>query len=136
MIFSHQILFIDGQFGRSLVQHHPKIPPQYSFCSCKWKDTVANQFCNTLAHCATVEHMGRTWKTRKGDGAGVEKGAKRQKLQQTLGDPSAMLLSAASPLLRAPTDEDMFGDLLRDEPMGLNPCSDSIDDLLMVREPT
>ena len=28
----------------------------------------------------------------------------------------------------------MFGDLLRDEPMGLNPCSDSIDDLLMVRE--
>ena len=29
----------------------------------------------------------------------------------------------------------MFGDLLRDEPMGLNPCSDSIDDLLMVWEP-
>ena len=36
----------------------------------------------------------------------------------------------------APTDEDMFNDLLRDEPMGLNPCSDSIDDLLMVQEPT
>ena len=31
-------------------------------------------------------------------------------------------------------DENMFGDLLRDEPMGLNPCSDSIDDLLMVQE--
>ena len=27
---------------RSLVQHHPKIPPQYSFCNCKWNDTVAN----------------------------------------------------------------------------------------------
>ena len=34
------------------------------------------------------------------------------------------------------TDEDMFGDLLRHEPMGLNPCSDSINDLLMVWEPT
>ena len=33
-------------------------------------------------------------------------------------------------------DKDMFGDLLRDEPMGLNPCSASIDDSLMVREPT
>ena len=30
----------------------------------------------------------------------------------------------------------MFGDLLRDEHMGLNLCSDSIDDLLMVWEPT
>ena len=136
MYLSHQNLFTDGQFGRSLVQHHPKIPPQYSFCSCKWKDTVANQFCNTLTHCVAVEHMGRARKTRKGDGAGVEKEAKRQKLQQTLGDSSAALLSAASPLSTAPTDEDMFGDLLRDEPMGLNPCSDSIDDLLMVREPT
>ena len=66
--------------------------------------------------------MGRARKTRKGDGVGVEKGAKRQKLQQTLGDASAALLSAASPLSTAPMDEDMFGDLLRDEPMGLNPC--------------
>ena len=80
--------------------------------------------------------MGRARKTRKGDGAGVEKQAKRQKLQQTRGDSSAMLLSAASPLSTAPTEEDMFDDLLRDEPMGLNPCSDSIDDFLMVREPT
>ena len=53
-----------------------------------------------------------------------------------LGDSSAVLLSAASPLSTAPTEEDMFGDLLRDEPMGLNPCSDSIDDLLMVQELT
>ena len=53
-----------------------------------------------------------------------------------LGDLSDALLSVASPLLMAPMDEDMFGDLLRDQPMGLNPCSDSIDDLLMVREPT
>ena len=80
--------------------------------------------------------MGRARKTRKGDGAGVEKQAKRQKLHQTRGDSSAMLLSAASPLSTAPTEEDMFDDLLRDEPMGLNPCSDSIDDFLMVREPT
>ena len=35
LYFSHQNLFIDGQFGRSLIQHHQKIPPQYSFCSCK-----------------------------------------------------------------------------------------------------
>ena len=83
-----------------------------------------------LTHCVAVDHMGRARKTRKGDGAGVEKGAKRQKLQQTLGDSSAALLSAASPLSTAPTDEDMFGDLLRDEPMGLNPCSDSIDDFI------
>ena len=41
----------------------------------------------------------------------------------------------ASPLSTAPTDEDMFGDLLRDEPMGLNPCSDSIEELLMAGEP-
>ena len=81
------------------------------------KDTAANQFCNMLMHCATVQHMGRASKTRKGDGAGVEKGAKRQKLQQTLGDSSAALLFAASPLLMAPTDEDMFGDLLHIEPM-------------------
>ena len=80
--------------------------------------------------------MGHAWKTRKGDGAGVEKGAKRQKLQQTLGDSSAALLSAASPLLMAPTDKDMFGDLLRDEPMGLNPCNDLIDELLLVRKMT
>ena len=107
------------------------------FCSCKWKDTVTNQFCNTLTHCIAVEQMGRTWKTRKGDGVGVEKGAQHQKLQETLGNSSVALLSAASPLSTAPTNEDMFGDLLRDEPMGLlNPCSDSFDDLLMVREPT
>ena len=93
-------------------------------------------FANTLTHCATMQHMGHARKTRKGDGAGVEKGAKRQKLQQTLGDSSAALLSTASPLLTAPTDEDMFGDLLHDEPMGLNPCTDSIDGLLMVQEPT
>ena len=136
MYFSHQNLFTDGQFDRSLVQHHQEIPPQYSFCSCKWKDTIANQFCNTLTNSATVEHMGCAQKTRKGDRAGVEKGAKHQKLQQTLGDSSATSLSVASPLLTASTDEDMFGDLLRDEPMGLNPCSDSIDDLLMVHEPT
>ena len=111
LYFSHQNLFTDGQFGRSLVQHHPKIPLQYSFCSYKWKDTVANQFCNTLTHCVAVEQMGRARKTRKEDGAGVEKGAKRQKLQQTLGDSSTALLSAASPLSTAPTDEDMFGDL-------------------------
>ena len=80
--------------------------------------------------------MGRTRKTRKGDRAGVEKEAKRQTLQQTLGDLSAALLSPALPLSTAPTDKDMFGDLLRDEPMGLNPCSDSIGDLLMVRELT
>ena len=86
-------------------------------------------------HCVAVEHMGRARKTRKGDGAGVEKGAKCQKLQQTLGDSSAALLFAPSPLSTAPTDEDMFGDLLRDEPMGLNPCNDSIDDLSEVREP-
>ena len=48
----------------------------------------------------------------------------------------AALLSATSPHLMAPMDEDMFGDLLRDEPVGLNPCSDSIDGLLMVRELT
>ena len=58
---------------------------------------------------------------KKGDGVGVEKEAKRQKLQQTLVDSSAALLSAASPLLMASMDEDMFGDLLCDEPMGWNP---------------
>ena len=45
-----------------------------------------------------------------------------------------MLLFAASPLSTAPMEEDMFDDLLCDEPMGLNPCSDSIEDFLMVRE--
>ena len=80
--------------------------------------------------------MGRARKTRKGDGARVEKGAKRQKLQHTLGDSAATLLSATSPLSTAPTDKDIFSDLLCDEPMGLNPCSDSIDDLLMVQELT
>ena len=63
-----------------------------------------------------------------GDRARVEKGVKHQELQQTLGDSSAALLFVASPLSTTPTDEDMLGDLLRDEPIGLNPCSDSIDD--------
>ena len=67
-------------------------------------------------HCATVQHRGRARKTRKGGGAGVEKEAKRQKLQRTLGDSSAALFFVASPLLMAPTDEDMLGDLLWDEP--------------------
>ena len=89
------------------------------FAAVSGKDTVAYQFCNRLTHCAAVQHMGRARKTRKGYGAGLEKGVKRQKLQQTLGDSSAALLSAASPLLTAPTDKDMLGDLLRDEPMGL-----------------
>ena len=82
-----------------------------------------------------MQHMGRAWKTRKRLGVGVEKGAKRQKLQQMLGDSSAVLFSAVSLLSTAPTDEDMFGDLLCDEPIGLNPCSDSIDDLLTMGEP-
>ena len=63
VLFPSKLLFTDGQFGRSLVQHHQKIPLQHSFCSCKWKDTVANQFCNTLAHCAAVQHMGHARKT-------------------------------------------------------------------------
>ena len=63
LYFSHQNLFTDGQFGRSLVQHHQKIPLQYNFCTYKWKDTVANQFCNMLTHCAAVQHMGHAWKT-------------------------------------------------------------------------
>ena len=55
---------------------------------------------------------------RKGDGARVEKGTKRQKLQQMLGDASVALLFAASPLSMALMDEDMFSDLLHDEPWG------------------
>ena len=43
-------------------------------------------------HCTIVQHMGGAQKMRKGDGAGVEKEAKRQKLQQTLGDLSSALL--------------------------------------------
>ena len=62
----------------SLVAHWSNtiqnIPPQYSFCSCKWKDTVANQFCNTLTHCAAGQHMGRAQKTRKGTGLGLRRG--------------------------------------------------------------
>ena len=53
-----------------------------------------------------------------------------------LEDSPDVLLSIASPLSTAPTDEDMFVDLLRDEPMGLNPCSEFIDNLLVVRKPT
>ena len=106
------------------------------FAAVSGKDTAANQFYNTLTCCTNVQHMGRARKMRKGDGAGVEKEANCQKLQQLLVDFSIALLSATSPLSTAPTDEDMSGDLLRDEPMGLNPCSDSIDNLLMVLEPT
>ena len=87
-----------------------------------------------LMHCATRQHMGHIHKMRMGDGAGIEKEAKCGKLQQTLGNSSTMLLFATSQLLMAPTDENMFGDLLRDEPMGLNPCNGSIDNLLMVQE--
>ena len=123
----------------SLVAHWSNTTNRFlrstAFAAVTGKDTVAIQFCNMLTHCATVKHMSRARKTRKGDGAGFENEAKRQKLQQTLGDSSAALLSAVSPLSRAPTDEDMFGDLRRDKTMGLKPCSDSIDDLLMVREP-
>ena len=52
-----------------------------------------------------------------------------------LGYSSAALLSIASTLLTTPTDEDKFGDLPCDEPMGLKPCSYSIDDFLVVRDP-
>ena len=44
-------------------QHHQTIPPEYSFCNYKWKDIVANQFCNTLAHCTAMQQMGHVWKT-------------------------------------------------------------------------
>ena len=135
MSFPNQNLVTDGQFGCSLVQHHQKIPQQYSFCSCKWKGHCHKQFSKTLTHCATIQHMGCARNMRKGDGAGVEKGAKRQNIQQTRGDSSVALLSTASPLSTESMDEDMFGDLLQDEPMGLNLCSDSIDDLLVVWEP-
>ena len=84
-------------------------------------------------HCAIVQHTARACKTRKGDGSGFEKEAMRQKLQQTVGDSSAALLFVAAPLSMAPMGGDMFGDLLCDEPVGLNPCNDSIDDLLMLR---
>ena len=105
------------------------------FAAVSGKDTVTKHFCKMLTHCAIVQHMGRAWKTRKGDGARVDKEAKRQKLQQMLGGLSAPLLSAASPLSIEPMEEDMFGDLLCGEPMELNPCSDSIDNLLMMWEP-
>ena len=124
----------------SLVAHWSNITKRFLrntvFATISGKDTVANQFCNMLTHCATMQHMCCAWKTRKADGDRVEKEAKCQKLQQMLGDSSAALLSPASSLSMAPTDKDMFGDLLRDEPIGLNHCSDSIDDLLMVRELT
>ena len=68
----------------------------------------------------------------KGNGTGVEKEGKCQNLQQTLGDSSAALLAIASPLSIAHIDEDICGDLLWYEPIRWNPCSDSIDDLLLV----
>ena len=102
------------------------------FFRCNWKAHYYNQFRKALIHYALVQHIGRVQKTRKWDGAEIKKKAKRQKLQQTLVDSSAGLLSTTSLLLTAPTDGDLFGDLLRDEPMGFNPYNDSIDDLLVV----
>ena len=68
------------------------------FTAVSGRDIVANQFCNMLMHCATMQHMGRARKMRKGDGARVEKEANCQKLQQMLRDSTAALLSVASPL--------------------------------------
>ena len=57
-----------------------------------------------------------------------------QNLQLMLGNSSAALLAIASILLRLHNDKHILGDLLWDEPIGLNACSDSIDNLLAVWE--
>ena len=56
--------------------------------------------------------------------------------EQALGDSSAALSAIASSLSIAHIDEHIFGDLLWDEPIGLNACSDIIDDLLLVWKKT
>ena len=71
-----------------------------------------DQFRHTHIDCAVMQHRGRAWKTRKGNGFGVEKKAKPHKLKQMLGDPSAVLLEIASPVSIEPIDEDAFGGLL------------------------
>ena len=79
-----------------------------------------------------IELLCKTWNTQKGNWTSIEKEAKCQKVQQTLGNLLAALLCIASPLLIASMDEDIFGDLLWDEPIGLNACSDSIENLVLV----
>ena len=128
---SHQNSVINCEFRRSLVNHHRKIPLQHIFCSCKWKGHTHDQFWNTLTQCAAVQHMPVHGRRTAGRDR-VEKEAETQALQQMLGDSSAALLTIASSLLRAPIDGDIFGYLLWDELIGLNACSDSIDDLLLV----
>ena len=97
LYFPHQNLFTDGQFGRSLVQHHQKIRPQYNFCSCKWKGYCRKpvlQHARALRCCAT---HGPRAEDLKGDSTHVEKKARRKKLQQRLGDLPAAVLPPVSP---------------------------------------
>ena len=45
-----------------------------------------------------------------------------------------MLFATASLLLIPPINKGIFGDPLQEDPMGLNRCNDSIDNLLVVQE--
>ena len=75
---------------------------------------------HTPALCCREIHGSNT-EHEKGNGDGVKKDGKRQKLQRILEDSSTSVLAAALPLSRAPTVEGTFGDLLRDGPMRVRP---------------
>ena len=81
-----------------------------------------------------MQDLGCAGNTRKRDGAGVEKKAKPQNVQQTLRDSSATILVRDSPLSIGPINETIFGDPLWDGPIGLKPCTDSTDDRVLVWE--
>ena len=134
LYFPHQNLFTEAQFGRSLVQHHQKIPPQYSFCSCKWKILPPTSF----ATCSCISLLCNTWaahgRRERGMGLGLRRGRSVRSFSKRWEIRQLHYCLQLHHFRWHLTDEDMFGDLLRDEPMGLNPCCDSIDDLLMVRE--
>ena len=64
------------------------------------------------------------------------RGRRSVRIYTNLGDSSAALLAIASPLSIAYIEEAVFGEVLWDEPIGLNACSDSIGDLVLVWQAT
>ena len=113
----------------------PKDSSTVQFCTCKWKGYCRKpvlQYAHTLRDCTT---NGPCIEDEKGI---LLEFRRRQSVRSFSKHWEVRQLHYCLQLhttFDATMDEDMFNDLLRDEPMGLNPCNDSIDDWLMVWEP-
>ena len=63
LYFSHQICLLMANLVAHWSNTTKKFLRSIVFAAITGKDAIANQFCNTLAHCAAMQHMGHARKT-------------------------------------------------------------------------